>query len=67
MKVAVTSTGLKIDDRVGVRLDKCSHWLIVDPATLEYKAIINPLTDLVVPLHENFWYSCFRNIWSNLS
>ena len=49
MKVGVTSTGLKLDDPVGIRPDKCSYWLVVDPATMEYEAIPNPLINLGGP------------------
>ena len=49
MKVAVTSTGLKLDDHVGISPDKCSYWLVVDPATMEYEAIPNPLINVSGP------------------
>ena len=42
MKVAVTSTGLKLDDHMA-KPDKCSHWLVVDSVTMECEAIPNPL------------------------
>jgi predicted Fe-Mo cluster-binding NifX family protein len=43
MKIAITATGPKLDDHIGTRPDKCSHWRFVDPATMEYEAIANPL------------------------
>jgi len=49
MKVAVTSTGSTLDAHVGTRPDKCSHWLVVDPVTLEYEAILNPLINFSDP------------------
>jgi len=49
MKVAVASTGPKLDEHVGTRPDKCPYWLIVDPATMEYEAIPNPLMSVGGP------------------
>ncbi len=49
MKVAVTSTGLKLDDHIGTKPDKCSYWLVVDPVTMEYEALPNPLISLRGP------------------
>ena len=49
MKVAVTSTGIKLDDHIGTKPDKCSYWLVVDPATMEYEAIPNPLISVGGP------------------
>lgn len=49
MKVVVISTGRKLDDHMGTRPDKCSYWLVVDPATMEYEAIPNPLMNLGGP------------------
>lgn len=49
MKIAITSTGLKLDDHVGTRPDKCSYWLFVDPVTMEYEAIQNPMMSLSGP------------------
>jgi len=49
MKVVVTSTGLKLDDHVGIRPDKCSYWLVVDPETMECEAISNPLMSIGGP------------------
>lgn len=54
MKVAVTSTGLKLDDRVGIRPNKCSYWLVVNPVTMEYQAIPNPLTSVSGPAAGKF-------------
>ena len=49
MKVAVASTGLKLEDHVGMGADKCPYWLVVDPATMDYKAVPNPLTNVSGP------------------
>ncbi|MBN2376429.1 MAG: hypothetical protein JXD22_08510 [Sedimentisphaerales bacterium] len=49
MKVAVTSIGPKLDDHIGVRPDKCSFWLVVDPVTMECEAIPNPLLSIGGP------------------
>ena len=54
MKVEVTSTGLKLDDPIGIRPDKCSCWLFVDPVTMEYEAIPNPLMNLSGPAAGKF-------------
>ena len=54
MKVAITSTGPKLDDLIGTRLDKCSHWLFVDPVTMGYEAIPNPLTSVSGPAAGKF-------------
>jgi predicted Fe-Mo cluster-binding NifX family protein len=54
MKVAVTSTGPKLDDLIGTRPDKCSFWLFVDPATMGYEAIPNPLTSVRGPAAGKF-------------
>ena len=54
MKVAVTSNGPKLDDLIGTRPDKCSHWLFVDPVTMEYEAIQNPLTSIHGPAAGRF-------------
>lgn len=49
MKIAIASTGPKLDDKVGIRPDKCSYWLVVDPATIECEAIPNPLMSVGSP------------------
>lgn len=54
MKVAVTSTGPKLDDPIGTRPDKCSHWLVVNPVTMECEAIPNPLTSVRGPAAGKF-------------
>ena len=54
MKVAVISTGPKLDDPIGARPDKCPYWLLVDPVTMEYEAIPNPLMSISGPAKEMF-------------
>ena len=54
MKVVVTSTGLRLDDHVGIRPDECTYWLVVDSASMEYEAIPNPLIKLSGPAAGNF-------------
>lgn len=49
MKVAVTSTEPKLEGNIATRPDKCSHWLVVDPATMGYEAIPNPLMSVGGP------------------
>lgn len=54
MKVAITTTGPKLDDLIGAQPDTCSHWLFVDPVTMECEAIPNPLTSVRGPAAGNF-------------
>ncbi|MBN1126837.1 MAG: NifB/NifX family molybdenum-iron cluster-binding protein [Sedimentisphaerales bacterium] len=54
MKVAVTSTGPKLDDPIGTRPEKCSYWLFVDPVTMEYEAMPNPLRSVGGPAAGEF-------------
>ena len=54
MKVAITSTGPKLDDLIGTQPDKCSHWLFVDPVTMSYEAIPNPLASVSGPAAGKF-------------
>lgn len=54
MKVAVTSSGPKLDDPIGTRPDKCSFWLFVDTVTMECEAIPNPLTSVRGPAAGKF-------------
>ena len=41
MKIAVTSTGRKLDSAVEARFARCPYFLIVNPATLKFEAIAN--------------------------
>lgn len=54
MKVAITSTGPKLDDPIGTRPNKCSYWLVVDSVTMECEAIPNPLTSVSGPAAGKF-------------
>ena len=60
MKVAITSTGLTLDDNVGTRPDRCSYWLFVEPATMKYEAIQNPIMSLSGPAAGNFLVQLFK-------
>ncbi len=42
MKIAVTSTGPKLDDAVDARFGRCPYFLIVELETLETESIQNP-------------------------
>ena len=42
MKIAVTSMGPSLDDRVEARFGRCPYFLIVDPETMEFEALENP-------------------------
>ena len=44
MKIAVTSMGPSLDDRVEARFGRCPYFLIVDPETMEFEALENPNT-----------------------
>jgi predicted Fe-Mo cluster-binding NifX family protein len=46
MKIAVSSTGQTLDGTVDPRFGRCSYFLIVNPATLEFEAIVNANADL---------------------
>jgi len=43
MRIAVTSTGPTLDDRVSTEFDKSKYLLIVDFDTLKYEAMISPV------------------------
>jgi predicted Fe-Mo cluster-binding NifX family protein/ferredoxin len=42
MKIAVTSTGLTLDDNVEARFGRCPYFLIIDTDTMQFEAIENP-------------------------
>lgn len=42
MKICITSTGDNLDSAVDPRFGRCAYFIIVDPETLEFKAISNP-------------------------
>ncbi len=42
MKIAVTSSGPRLDDIVDARFGRSAYFLIVDPETLEFEALENP-------------------------
>jgi predicted Fe-Mo cluster-binding NifX family protein/ferredoxin len=42
MKIAVTSTGLSLDNDVETRFGRCAYFLVIDPDTMEFEAIENP-------------------------
>jgi predicted Fe-Mo cluster-binding NifX family protein len=42
MKIAVTSTGQKLDDTVEARFGRCAYFLIIEPDTLIFESIPNP-------------------------
>mgnify|MGYP001568381669 CR=1 FL=1 len=43
MRIAVTSTGPTLDDRVSTEFDKSKYLLIVDFETLKYEALVSPV------------------------
>ncbi len=42
MKIAITSGGPTLDDRVEARFGRCPYFVLVDPDTLKFEAIPNP-------------------------
>jgi predicted Fe-Mo cluster-binding NifX family protein/NAD-dependent dihydropyrimidine dehydrogenase PreA subunit len=42
MKIAVTSVGPTLDDRVDARFGRCAYFLVVDSDSMEFEAIENP-------------------------
>ena len=42
MKICVTSEGGSLDSKVDPRFGRCQHFIIVDPDTLEFEAVVNP-------------------------
>ena len=49
MKIAIISTGPKIDDSVGTVPDSSPYWLFVDLETMKCEAMPNPLTSIGGP------------------
>ena len=47
MKIAVSSTGPTLDNTVEARFGRCSYFLLVNPATLEFEAIANASLELI--------------------
>jgi len=46
MKIAVISTGPTIDHCVGTGVNHSGYLLIIDPATMQYEALQNPIVNL---------------------
>src|SRR6056297_2724553 len=46
MKIAVTSTGPNLEDRVEERFGQCAYFIIVDPATRDVETLPNPNLNL---------------------
>ena len=42
MRICVTSTGDNLDSSLDPRFGRCGYFIIVDPTSLEFKAIANP-------------------------
>jgi predicted Fe-Mo cluster-binding NifX family protein len=42
MKIAVTSSGPSLEDRVEPRFGRCPYFLLIDPDTLQFEAMPNP-------------------------
>ena len=49
MKIAVISTGPTIDHCVGTGVNHSGYLLIIDPATMQYEALQNPVVTLKGP------------------
>ena len=46
MKIAVSSTGPTLEDQVDPRFGRCSYFLIVNPASMEFEALPNTNAEL---------------------
>lgn len=44
MKIGITTAGNNLESAVDPRFGRCAYFLLVDPETQEYKALINPGT-----------------------
>jgi predicted Fe-Mo cluster-binding NifX family protein len=42
MKIAVTSTGPTLDEKIEARFGRCPYFVLVDPNTLQFESIPNP-------------------------
>ncbi|MFC1594793.1 NifB/NifX family molybdenum-iron cluster-binding protein [Candidatus Omnitrophota bacterium] len=42
MKICVTSQGETLDAQVDPRFGRCQYFIVVDPDSLEYEAMVNP-------------------------
>lgn len=42
MKICITSSGDSLDSAVDPRFGRCAYFIIVDPESLEFKALSNP-------------------------
>ena len=49
MKIAVSSTGPTLDHLVGLHFRHCGYLLLIDPQTMQYEAIVNPIIALRGP------------------
>lgn len=49
MKIAITSTGPTLEHMVGTRSDCCDYLFIIDPNTMEYERMPNPVVALRGP------------------
>ncbi len=45
MKIAVTCAGSTLDDHVGATPERCQNVLIINPVTLDFQSIKNPLAE----------------------
>ena len=45
MKICITSRGESLDSEVDPRFGRCRNFIIVDPQSLEFKALANPNMD----------------------
>ncbi|MHC4474847.1 MAG: NifB/NifX family molybdenum-iron cluster-binding protein [Planctomycetota bacterium] len=50
MKIAVTSTGPTLEHSVGAKANRCGYLLIVDPDTMRYEVVPNPVVALRGPV-----------------
>lgn len=45
MKIAISSSGQTLDSALEARFGRCPYFLIVNPATLQFEAVVNASAD----------------------
>ena len=45
MKIAITSQGDNLEALVDLRFGRCAYFIIIDPETEKFEAVLNPATD----------------------
>lgn len=45
MKIAITSQGDNLDSSVDPRFGRCAYFIVIDPGTEKFEAVLNPAVD----------------------